>query len=326
MAIDSVSANAAPQIAGAIRQAASSTGVSFEYLLTTAQLESSLNPQAQASTSTAKGLYQFIDQTWLATMKASGAANGYGQYADAISRTADGRYTVADPSTYAAIMKLRNDPTASATMAGSFTRANAQQLRSAIGRAPTDGELYIAHFLGPDGAARMINAADARSSANAADLFPQAASANPSIFYDPAGHARSVGAVYAKLTSRFEIARAMSFPPSLRGTDTVASAVPSNAAPPSGARPVVPVDIAAVTQAFVEANVGQAPLPLPAMTANKPLFQSMFSDPTRKAVTQTVANLWTPEASESGNGQARPRTLFADTPLEPGKLFGGDRI
>ena len=325
MALDSISANAGPQIAGAIQQAARTTGVSFEYLLTTAQLESSLNPQAQASTSTAKGLYQFIDQTWLATMKASGAANGYGQYADAITRTADGRYTVADPSTYAAIMKLRNDPTASATMAGSFTRANAQQLHSAIGRAPTDGELYIAHFLGPDGAARMINAADSQSGASAADLFPQAAAANPSIFYDSTGRARSVGAVYGKLTGRFETARAMSFPPSLRGGTSVASVASPSATSPSIARPVTPpVDTAAVTQAFVEANVGQAPPPV--KTANKPLFQSMFSDPTRRPVSQTVANLWTPAASEGGNGQARPRTLFTDAPPDVGKLFGGDRI
>ncbi len=69
-------ASAAPQITGAIRQAAQSTGISFEYLLTTAQIESNLNPSAQASTSSAKGLYQFIDQTWLGTMKQDGAALG----------------------------------------------------------------------------------------------------------------------------------------------------------------------------------------------------------------------------------------------------------
>ena len=69
-------ANAAPQITGAIRQAAQSTGISFEYLLTTAKIESNLNPSAQASTSSAKGLYQFIDQTWLGTMKQDGRGLG----------------------------------------------------------------------------------------------------------------------------------------------------------------------------------------------------------------------------------------------------------
>src|ERR1039458_5036910 len=95
MAVESVTA--APQIAGAIRQAARSTGISFEYLLTTAQIESNLNPAAQATTSSAKGLYQFIDQTWLAIMKQAGPAHGYGQYADAISQNSDGRFEVLDP-------------------------------------------------------------------------------------------------------------------------------------------------------------------------------------------------------------------------------------
>ena len=90
MAVNPATASAAPQITGAIRQAAQSTGISFEYLLTTAKIESNLNPSAQASTSSAKGLYQFIDQTWLGTMKQDGAALGLGRYADAITRAPDG--------------------------------------------------------------------------------------------------------------------------------------------------------------------------------------------------------------------------------------------
>jgi soluble lytic murein transglycosylase-like protein len=90
MAVNPAAASAAPQITGAIRQAAQSTGISFEYLLTTAKIESNFNPSAQASTSSAKGLYQFIDQTWLGTMKQDGAALGLGRYADAIARTSEG--------------------------------------------------------------------------------------------------------------------------------------------------------------------------------------------------------------------------------------------
>ena len=81
MAVNPAHASAAPQITGAIRQAAQSTGISFEYLLTTAK-SMNLNPSAQASTSSAKGLYQFIDQTWLGTMKQDGAALGLGRYVD----------------------------------------------------------------------------------------------------------------------------------------------------------------------------------------------------------------------------------------------------
>ncbi|MGA7152847.1 MAG: transglycosylase SLT domain-containing protein, partial [Pseudolabrys sp.] len=114
MAVNPAHASAAPQITGAIRQAAQSTGISFEYLLTTAKIESNPNPSAQASTSSAKGLYQFIDQTWLGTMKQDGAALGLGRYADAITRAPDGHYEVADPATRAAILRLRTDPQASA--------------------------------------------------------------------------------------------------------------------------------------------------------------------------------------------------------------------
>src|SRR4249920_4089755 len=86
------------RIAGAIKQAASTTGTSFEYLLATAKMESDFNPTAGASTSSAHGLYQFIDQTWLGTVKEAGAQLGYGRYADAISKSSDGSYSVGDPT------------------------------------------------------------------------------------------------------------------------------------------------------------------------------------------------------------------------------------
>ena len=307
MAVTPATASAVPQITGAIRQAAQSSGISFEYLMTTAKIESNMNPAAQASTSSAKGLYQFIEQTWLGTLKGGGAAAGYGKYADAITQNADGRYEVADPAMRNAIMQLRSDPAASAMMAGAFTRVNAEQLRGAIGRHPTEGELYIAHFLGPDGAGKMIGAAATQPQANAAAMFPQAAGANPSIFYDSAGRPRSAAEVYAKLTGRFEAARANSFGPDLR--------MASPAAPPP-----LP-DPAGVTQAFADANSNLPPLP-----DTKPLFQAMFTDRARQAVSPTVGSLWAP-ASASGTpsrAPVRPLDLFTDTKTDGRKLFGGD--
>jgi hypothetical protein len=292
MAVNSAAAAATPQITGAIRQAARSTGISFEYLLTTAHIESNLNPAAQASTSSAKGLYQFIEQTWLGTVKAEGPALGLGQFADAISRGPDGRYEVADPAMRTAIMKLRGDPGASAMMAGAFTRSNAAQLSGAIGRKPSEGELYIAHFLGPDGAGRLIGAAGSQPQAKAADLFPQAAAANPTIFYDRSGRARSTADVYGKLTGRFEVAR-------------------------TAAR--TPPDTAGVTQTFALANRNPPPLP-----DARPLFQSMFTDRARGAVTQTVSSLWSPAKAQPGKADpARPLDLFTDSGTDGRKLFRG---
>jgi hypothetical protein len=112
MAVNPTTAGAAPQITGAIRQAAQSTGISFEYLLTTAKIESNLNPSAQASTSSAKGLYQFIDQTWLGTMKQVGAALGSVDMPTRSFGPAMVTYGVPDPSMRTAILRLRSDPQA----------------------------------------------------------------------------------------------------------------------------------------------------------------------------------------------------------------------
>jgi hypothetical protein len=84
-------------VTGAIRQAARMTGAAFKYLLATAQVESNLNPNAQAATSSARGLFQFTEQTWLTTLKEQGGPLGYGPYASAISRQASGDYAVSDP-------------------------------------------------------------------------------------------------------------------------------------------------------------------------------------------------------------------------------------
>src|SRR5262245_18267958 len=194
-------------VTGAIRQAAQATGAGFSYLLATAKIESGLNAEVKAPTSSATGLFQFIDQTWLMTMKESGAEFGYGRYADAIEKTSSGKYTVRDPALRAEILNLRKNPAANAAMAGALTRHNAARLKEKIGRDPTDGELYIAHLLGANGASRLINAAGSDPNAKAAALFPRAAAANRSIFYDKQGGARSVPAVYGPLVTR--LARAM---------------------------------------------------------------------------------------------------------------------
>src|ERR1700722_7760748 len=97
MLVDSSNSSAASAVAGAIRQAAQATGTSFHYLLATAQVESGLDPQAGASTSSARGLFQFVEQTWLGMMKQAGPALGYGQYVAAITKPALGRYEVRGP-------------------------------------------------------------------------------------------------------------------------------------------------------------------------------------------------------------------------------------
>lgn len=186
------------RIEQAFAAASDTTGTSFEYLLKTAQRESSLNTNANARTSSAAGLFQFIESTWLETMKDAGGAVGLGRYADAIERGANGRYSVADPALRKEILDLRYDPDIASMMAGALTRRNGAYLAERLGREANAGELYIAHFLGARGAASLIGLAEKAPGTTAADVFPRQAAANKSIFYDGRS-ARTVEEVYGEL-------------------------------------------------------------------------------------------------------------------------------
>jgi len=186
-------------VESAIQRASSATGVDFTFLMGTAHRESGYNPKAKAKTSSAAGLFQFVEQTWLATLKQHGAKYGYARYADLIQKGSDGRYRVPGAEARQTVMDLRFDPHAASLMAGELATDHAAYLRGRVGRQPTAGELYAAHFLGPRGSARLIEAARSQPGASAAALFPEAARANRSIFYK-GGRAATVAEVYANLT------------------------------------------------------------------------------------------------------------------------------
>ncbi|RZL53935.1 MAG: lytic transglycosylase domain-containing protein, partial [Variovorax sp.] len=190
-------------LAYVLNSAGTKSGVDFDYLLQTAIRESSLNPTAKASTSSAVGLFQFLESTWLEVMKDEGPRLGYQTYADAITETRDGDFVVKDPKIKAEVLKLREDPQIAADLAAAFTRNNGAYLHGKFGRMPSAGELYIAHFLGPKGAERMFTAGLANPDQVAAQLFPKQAKANPSIFYDD-GQARTIRQVYRALVRKHE--------------------------------------------------------------------------------------------------------------------------
>lgn len=177
-------------VQGAIARAATRTGVDFDYLLAQARLESGLDPSAKAQTSSASGLYQFIDSTWLRTLDRHGAKHGM-DWADA-AIAPNGR--VADTATRQQLLSLRYDADASSLMAAELTRENAAGLRSSLGRDAEPAELYLAHFLGLGGAQKFLGALGSNPDQSAAALMPQAARANRSIFYS-GGSPRSVGEV-----------------------------------------------------------------------------------------------------------------------------------
>ena len=193
---------AAVRVTGAIAGAASRSGVSFDYLYNQARIESGLNPAARARTSSASGLFQFTRQTWLSTLKAHGAENGLGWAAAAIERRANGNYHINDPAARDAILQLRDEPEAASSMAAAFASDNEALLGSALNRPIEPVDLYLAHFLGPAGAKRFLQAHRDSPQAAAAVLFPEAASTNRSIFYEAGGSPRSFDAIRSGFAAR----------------------------------------------------------------------------------------------------------------------------
>jgi hypothetical protein len=318
MSVDTSSATATAgvdspraRIAGVIKQAAGATGTSFEYLLTTAKMESDFNPTAGASTSSAHGLYQFIDQTWLGTVKEAGAQLGYGGYADAITKSSSGSYSVSNPSARNAIMKLRDDPAAASAMAAVLTQSNSFKLTGQIGRRPTDAELYMAHFMGVGGASKLITNAEDNPQASGARLFPNAAAANRSIFYDRSGRARSVSEVYSVLTSRYaSAAHSQATRSAMASVGDVPSALAVAGAAPTAATPVDNVaylsgfpdarSVAPVTMASASTTTSTSP-------PSDPIFRSLFQvGGQSQPVSPAVRELWGSSASLTSVPPAAP--------------------
>ncbi|MEZ5787266.1 MAG: transglycosylase SLT domain-containing protein [Xanthobacteraceae bacterium] len=283
-----------PVVSDAIRSAARTTGTSFSYLLATAKVESNLDPNQNSPTSSARGLFQFVDQTWMMMLKEAGSALGYGDYAQAIAGSQDGGYDVINPANREAVLALRDDPAASAALAGAFTRRNAQHLSAQLGRDPTEGELYIAHFLGAAGAGRLITLAATQPDTIAAQVFPAAASANRSVFYDRAGTARNALGVYNNLVGRYERASAAT------------SAMAQAGGTATGAGTSGPQNVQALFAAPSDQRASTR-------AQSGPMFHSLFqNDPNRPGVSRFIADLWSTRphvaAALSGGGLATERT------------------
>lgn len=188
----------------AIAQASAATGVDFDFLLAQARIESNLNPDARAGTSSAAGLYQFINSTWLETLDRHGATHGLHWAGDAITQRG-GRATVDDYGLRSQIMALRYDPQVSSLMAAELARDNAIELGGFLGRKPDHAELYLAHFLGAGGARDFLGALRDTPEASAAALFPAPARSNRPIFFS-GGRPRSVEEVMQLLRDKVSAA------------------------------------------------------------------------------------------------------------------------
>jgi hypothetical protein len=202
--------NVSSQVTRALRSAAESTGVGFGVLAAKAAIESGFQTNAQAPTSSARGLFQFIDQTWLDTVRRHGADHGLANEASLITRSPSGRLTVADSAERSRILALRDNPEISARLGAEHLKDVSDALAPGLGRRPDVGELYLGHFLGTNGAGKLLRAVADTPNRAASDLLPEAARANATLFRGSDGAPLSasqfldnirgkVGKVYAQL-------------------------------------------------------------------------------------------------------------------------------
>jgi len=148
-------------------------GVDAGILVTFASIESAFDYKVKAKTSSATGWFQFINATW-----------------DQMIDEHGDKYQIPKGDSQ---RSLRKDPRVNALMGAEFLKGNYKTLEKAIGRKPTDTDLYLAHFMGAGGATKFLKQ---DTNAPAARIFPAPAKANRSIFYKPGGESRTIGEVY----------------------------------------------------------------------------------------------------------------------------------
>lgn len=141
-------------------------------------------------------MYQFVESTWLEMVENHGADVGLGRYADALKADNLG------PGLEQEILDLRRDPKVAAFMAGAYAEQNRRYLETELAREVDNVDQYLAHFLGPSGAATFLEALATAPETPAADLLPAAAQANRGVFYDVA-RPLTVGEVHALFARKF---------------------------------------------------------------------------------------------------------------------------
>lgn len=142
-----------------------SESVPNSFLNSMAQVESSWRYDVKADTTSATGLFQFIDSTWLAEIKKNFPEDVAGM-------------------SNAQILEMRKDPYMSTKVAAKFTEGNAKVL-TGRGHEVTDGNLYLAHFLGANGASRALDVWNGDPSTPVAQAVkPNVIRSNPGLF-DP---------------------------------------------------------------------------------------------------------------------------------------------
>ncbi|MFJ5370513.1 transglycosylase SLT domain-containing protein, partial [Bosea sp. CER48] len=190
-----------------IVRASKVVGADPTLLMAVADKESSFSTGVKAQTSSATGLYQFIEQTWLGVIYEFGARHGLVAEAKLIGRSGR-QFVVSDGSERQRILDMRREPYISALLAAEMLKRDTLRLERALGRHLTGGEIYLIHFLGPDAAQTFIETMEETPGVKAAELLPRPAQANRPIFYADAGgetKTLSVSEVHRKFNDMIKV-------------------------------------------------------------------------------------------------------------------------
>jgi hypothetical protein len=229
------------KMVGSIMRAARRVGVDPKLLMAIADKESSFSATVKASTSSARGLFQFIDTTWLTVVRKFGPRHGLDHEAAQIEGPEDKPF-IADPRERDRILAMRDYPYLSALLAAEMLKADGGKIAQTVGRELSVGETYLAHFLGPNGASLFLQTLSEEPSKAAAQVLPKPARANKPIFFEGRGKPLTIASVHGKFEDMMD-ARMRRYAPlgEPEGSTTVARAPASSpfegpsAAPIAGA-------------------------------------------------------------------------------------------
>lgn len=190
-----------------IVRASKVVGADPTLLMAVADKESSFSTAVKAQTSSATGLYQFIEQTWLGVIYEFGAKHGLVAEARLIGRSGR-QFVIGDANERQRVLDMRREPYISALLAAEMLKRDTLRLERALGRHLTGGEIYLIHFLGPDAAQNFIETMEEQPGVKAAELLPKPAQANRPIFYADAGgetKTLSVSEVHKKFNDMIKV-------------------------------------------------------------------------------------------------------------------------
>jgi len=180
-----------------ILRAAQAAGADPVLLMAIADKESSFATGIAAATSSAVGLFQFIETTWFSVLRDHGTKHGLVREA-AIASSED----PIPARERLRILDLRKNPYVAALMAAEMLKKDTAEIRARLGRDLTSEEIYLAHFLGPGDAYKFLAKVDTEPKHVAAKLLPKPARANKPIFYHRQGRkskSLSVAEVHRKI-------------------------------------------------------------------------------------------------------------------------------